>query len=79
MLMKYTCANDASWALKNNHFNALALLSIMCANEMHVATSIWTVNFPLVSHCSYPSTQLFTKHCNINYLNFNFYYYYSGK
>lgn len=46
MLMKYMCANNASWALKNNHFNALALLSIMCANEMHATTIHLDSKFP---------------------------------
>lgn len=52
--MKYMCANNVSWEVKNIIFNALVLLSIMCAPEIHGGTvHMDPSNFLLVNNCSF--------------------------
>lgn len=71
MLMKYRCANNANYKVKNIIVNTLVLQSIMYAEEIHGGT--WDPsNFLLANNCSF--LQLFIKSGNTDYLNYIFLY-----
>lgn len=73
MLMKYRCANNANWEVNNIIFNALVLLTIMCANEIYGGTIlIDPSNVLLANNCSF--LQRFTISDNTNDFNCIFLY-----